>query len=246
MRRWSVAVLMLAATGAFAQSGLPDAGFAYTGSILEQGQGYQGPTAMVGLNLWPPSGPGLCSMPASQVQVRDGRFTLLLSPDCSNAIVNNADFFVELVVNGSVLPRSPSRAVPAAARAGIAGRVSGTWQTATLQPGWQGLVRCRRLGDVVFITVNVVNPSVSFSGAAAQLLATLPNECRGNLIGVDPASSVSIGPGGGNPGNWASLAYITNGVEVRVACSGTTEASSFCSQVGQKAIVGTLINSADF
>lgn len=171
----------------------------------------------------------------------NGRFDVQLDVACIEAIRNGTDVYAELEIRnvGTIRPRSALKAVPFALRAE---RVSGSWRSAMLEPGWLGYTRCRRLGDTVIISIYAYNTAVAFSGAASKVIATLPADCRPTPTSPDSVGAVSLGPGGGVPGSWAGFAFLNSpSGQISVACPTSGEAATFCSGTNQKTVTGTLI-----
>lgn len=92
----------------------------YSGQVLEGGEPVPDGSRSIGLSLWTePSGAtgGLCDMPAQSVTTTHGNFSLTLSSECADAFETNEEVYVQLSVDGTVLPRSRAGAVPYAVRA---------------------------------------------------------------------------------------------------------------------------------
>ncbi len=240
---------LLGATYAFAQ-GLPSAPeLSWRGVVVNS----PGTTSLdVKVRLWRSktgmqSTDQLCSAaPFVTVPVdASGRFEVELDAACIQAIRANGDLWVDLEsrTQGVLGPRSVLKAVPFALRSE---RLAGSWQNVPLQSGWQGNTKCRRLGDTIIVSLYAYNTAVVFSGAATQVVATLPAECRPSTSAPDAVGSVSVGPGGGVPGSWAGFAFLLSATgQVVVTCSNVGDAAAFCGASNQKSVTGTLILPAD-
>jgi hypothetical protein len=119
-RAWAVGV---PATGALTYSGrLEDAaGAPLTGSRNLQ------------ISFWDakPAGTGtkLCETPSAPVSLEAGRFSITLPDKCASAVKDKSDLWVEILVDGSALPRTKLGAVPYALEAARASSAGGALDT---------------------------------------------------------------------------------------------------------------------
>ena len=87
------------------------------------------PSVAVDLYAAQTGGTAVCYTAAKAVTLTDGRFRVALDPQCVAAVQQNPDLWVEVVLNGTALPRSKIGAVPYA----VEPKEAAKWDTAY---GW--------------------------------------------------------------------------------------------------------------
>ncbi|MET0390632.1 MAG: H-type lectin domain-containing protein [Polyangiales bacterium] len=99
--------------------GIPTAtGLLYAGQVTDASGNAASGEHEIEVQLWDAAGTGqLCSTGATHVTLSAGRFSLVLPPECTDAIKSNADTAAEVLVDGTALGRTTLSAVPYAVEA---------------------------------------------------------------------------------------------------------------------------------
>ena len=198
-------------------AGIPEADvLTYTGYLEDADGAPLSGDHSIAVRFWAADAGGsdLCTAEQPTVSLSSGRFQVALPAECADAVKDNPDLWVDVVVDGASLGRTKVGAVPFAVEAGhavesdVAKRAESAddapvvedWQS--FDPVWSvgtaanatqtgaASGRYRRVGDSVEVRVSL---SLGTNGATGNLYVALPDGLTGDQAKL--MANVSIGSG---------------------------------------------------